>query len=208
MNVLIIDNRDSFTFNLVEACRTSGASVAVVRNSIAAEAAFERALAERAVLMLSPGPGGPKDAGCCLELIRLAKWRVPVIGICLGHQAIVEEAGGRVERAAAPCHGKVSRLTHGGEGIFAGLASPLIVGRYHSLCAPVANVPPRLRVDAELEGMAMAVSDDEAGQFGLQFHPESILTPTGDRLIAALLGAAGLWLEHFAAQRAALRAAE
>ncbi len=207
MNVLIIDNRDSFTFNLAEACRAAGAWVAVVRNSIPAEAAFERALAERAVLMLSPGPGGPDDAGCCLELVRLAKARVPLIGICLGHQAIVAESGGRVERAAAPCHGKASRLAHGGVGVFSGLASPLTVGRYHSLCTPLADVPRRLRVEAELEGMAMAISDEEAGQFGLQFHPESVLTPMGDRLIDGLLGAAERCLERFAAGREGRRAA-
>ena len=198
MNVLIIDNRDSFTFNLAEACRTAGASIAVVRNSITAEEALARALAERGVLMLSAGPGGPRDAGCCLDLIRIAKGRVPVIGICLGHQAIVEQAGGKVERASAPCHGKASRLTHGGAGMFVGLASPMMIGRYHSLCTPVVDVPHRLRVDAELDGMAMAVSDDQAGQYGLQFHPESILTPMGDRLIAGLLGATGRWLEHVA----------
>ncbi len=190
MNVLIIDNRDSFTFNLAEACRAAGAKVSVVRNSIAADAAFERALVERAVLMLSPGPGGPRDAGCCLELISLAKGRAPLIGICLGHQAIVTEAGGLVERATAAYHGKVSRLDHSGEGPFADLPSPLTVGRYHSLCTPVAGMPDRLRIDAELDGMAMAVRDDVAGQIGLQFHPESILTPLGDRMIAGLLRSA------------------
>lgn len=194
MNVLIIDNRDSFTFNLAEACRAAGGRVAVVRNTIPAGMAFERSLAEQAVLMLSPGPGGPRDAGCCLDLVRLAKGRVPLIGICLGHQAIVEEAGGRVERAAAPCHGKVSRLDHGGGGPFAGLPSPLTVGRYHSLCTPVDGIPDRLRVDAVLDGMAMAVRDDAAGQIGLQFHPESILTPLGDRLVAGLLRSAADFL--------------
>ena len=171
MNVLIIDNRDSFTFNLAEACRAAGAKVSVVRNSIAADAAYERALAERAVLMLSPGPGGPRDAGCCIDLIRLAKGRVPLIGICLGHQAIVAEAGGLVERATAACHGKVSRLDHSGNGPFADLPSPLTVGRYHSLCTPLAGMPGRLRVDAELNGMAMAVRDDSAGQIGCSSTP-------------------------------------
>ncbi len=187
MRILLIDNRDSFTFNLAEACRATGAKVEVVRNSIAAEEALERTLRFGAVLMLSPGPGEPKDAGCCMELTSLAAWRVPLIGICLGHQAIVEFAGGRVERAHEPCHGKSSAVDHDGEGPFAGLPSPIRVGRYHSLCTPLNHVPDRLRVHAALDGMAMAVCDEAAGQFGLQFHPESILTPMGDRLLGAVL---------------------
>lgn len=188
MNILLIDNRDSFTFNLAEAFRVSGATVEVVRNSICARQAFDRALESKAAIALSPGPGRPADAGCCLELVRLAKGRVPVIGICLGHQAIVEEAGGSVVRALQPHHGKCSSLRHQGSGPFAGLPSPLAVGRYHSLCTPVAELPARLTVDAELDGMAMAIRDDRAAQLGLQFHPESILTPRGDRLIDAMLG--------------------
>jgi anthranilate synthase/aminodeoxychorismate synthase-like glutamine amidotransferase len=187
MNVLLIDNRDSFTFNLAEAFGILGVQVEVVRNSIDAARAFDRALASEAAIVLSPGPGRPADAGCCLELVTRAKGRVPVIGICLGHQAIVEEAGGSVIRAPAPSHGKCSPLHHSGEGPFEGLASPLAVGRYHSLCTPLADLPDRFAVDAELEGMAMAIRDDEAGQLGLQFHPESILTPRGDRLVAAML---------------------
>jgi anthranilate synthase/aminodeoxychorismate synthase-like glutamine amidotransferase len=188
MNVLLIDNRDSFTFNLAEAFGILGVQVEVVRNSIDAARAFDRALASEAAIVLSPGPGRPADAGCCLELVTLAKGRAPVIGICLGHQAIVEEAGGSVIRAPSPSHGKCSPLHHAGEGPFEGLASPLAVGRYHSLCTPMAILPDRFAVDAELDGMAMAIRDDEAGQLGLQFHPESILTPKGDRLVAAMLG--------------------
>ncbi len=187
MNILLIDNRDSFTFNLMEAFRTAGGQVEVVRNSICAREAFERALASEAAIVLSPGPGRPANAGCCVELVKLAKERLPVIGICLGHQAIVEEAGGRVVRASAPCHGKCSTLHHSGSGPFDGLSSPLAIGRYQSLCTPVANPPRRFAVDAALDGMAMAIRDDAAGKLGLQFHPESILTPKGDRLIAAML---------------------
>ena len=188
MKILLIDNRDSFTFNLAEACRVAGAEVEVVRNSISADAALARALRFGAILMLSPGPGEPKDAGCCMDLVALAAGRVPLIGICLGHQAIVEFAGGRVERAHEPCHGKSSAVDHDGEGPFAGLPSPMRVGRYHSLCTPLNHVPDSLRVHAVLDGMAMAVCDEAAGQFGLQFHPESILTPMGDRLLGAMLG--------------------
>lgn len=191
MNILLIDNRDSFTFNLAEACRVAGADVRVVRNSIDAQQAFDRAVGMRAAIMLSPGPGTPSEAGCCLDLIRLAEACVPVIGICLGHQAIVEAAGGRVTRADAPCHGKCSALEHGGTGPFSGLPSPMRVGRYHSLCTPLDGLPARFTVDAALDGMAMAIRDDEAAQIGLQFHPESILTPLGDRLIAAMLDWAG-----------------
>jgi len=187
MKVLLIDNRDSFTFNLAEACRVAGAMVEVVRNSVAAEAALDRALTCGALIMLSPGPGGPREAGCCLELIALASGRVPLIGICLGHQAIVEAAGGSVVRAHEPCHGKSSLVEHDRRGPFGGLASPMRVGRYHSLCTPLNEVPEALRVHAVLDGMAMAVSDQAAGQFGLQFHPESILTPLGDRLLGAVL---------------------
>jgi anthranilate synthase/aminodeoxychorismate synthase-like glutamine amidotransferase len=187
MSILLIDNRDSFTFNLAEAFRVAGADVTVVRNSIDAASAMTRALAINAAILLSPGPGRPAEAGCCLELIRLAKARVPVIGICLGHQAIVEEAGGSVVRAPQPCHGKCSALNHAGTGPLAALRSPILAGRYHSLCTPVAGLPECFMVDAELDGMAMAIRNDADLQLGLQFHPESILTPQGDRLIAALI---------------------
>ena len=199
MNVLLVDNRDSFTFNLADACRTAGATVRVVRNSIGADEALRRAIDDAAILMLSPGPGRPEDAGCCLDLIELARGRVPLIGICLGHQAIVQQAGGTVCRADAPCHGKCSSIDHDGTDLFEGLPSPLGIGRYHSLCTPVSDLPERFRVEAELDGMAMAISDMEAGQFGLQFHPESILTPRGDRLIDRLLASADACRRRFAA---------
>ena len=187
MNVLLIDNRDSFTFNLAEACRVAGAGVEVVRNSIPAADALAYALRYDALIMLSPGPGGPREAGCCMELIARAAGRVPMIGICLGHQAIVEHHQGRVVRAHEPCHGKSSAVEHDGSGPFAGLPSPMRVGRYHSLCTPLNHIPERLRVHAVLDGMAMAVSNFDDGQFGLQFHPESILTPLGSRLVDGML---------------------
>ena len=187
MNVLLIDNRDSFTFNLAEACRVAGAKVEVVRNSMPAEVALAYAKRHAALIMLSPGPGGPTEAGCCMELIALAAGRVPVIGICLGHQAIVAHHGGQVVRAHEPCHGQSSAVAHDGAGPFAGLPSPMRVGRYHSLCTPVNDLPDQLRVHAMLDRMAMAVSNVEQGQYGLQFHPESILTPLGARLLDGLL---------------------
>ncbi|HEY0411886.1 MAG TPA: gamma-glutamyl-gamma-aminobutyrate hydrolase family protein [Allosphingosinicella sp.] len=185
-SVLLIDNLDSFTFNLVEAMQRLGAKVRVLRNSVAAAAALEAAQESGASIMLSPGPGTPRDAGCCLELIALAKGRVPLAGVCLGHQAIVLEGGGEVARAPEPVHGKASLLDHDGEGPFAGIQGPVQIGRYHSLCTR--NLPPRFRVHAEINGMAMAISDAGAIQVGLQFHPESILTPAGHRILANLIG--------------------
>ncbi|MBV9900761.1 MAG: gamma-glutamyl-gamma-aminobutyrate hydrolase family protein [Alphaproteobacteria bacterium] len=185
MNVLMIDNFDSLTFNLVEAMQRLGAKVRVLRNSVPAAAALAEADETRASILLSPGPGAPREAGCCLELIALAKGRVPLAGICLGHQAIVEQAGGLVERAPEPVHGKASLLSHDGEGPFAGIEGPVQIGRYHSLCTR--NLPVRFRVHAAIDGMAMAISDPAAKQSGLQFHPESILTPAGNRILRNLL---------------------
>lgn len=188
--VLVLDNFDSFTFNLVEAFQRLGAAVRVVRNTIAAAEALAMALETDAIVVLSPGPGTPREAGCLLDLVALAKTRVPVIGVCLGHQAIVEEGGGRVISAPEPVHGKSWRVEHNASGAFAGLPNPLMVGRYHSLTTT--NLPARFTVDALSAGdsLVMALSDLDARQVGLQFHPESILTPRGDRIIANLLG---LW---------------
>lgn len=179
--ILLIDNLDSFTFNLVESLARLGHEVRVRRSSMAAAAALAEAEAAGAIIMISPGPGAPKDAGCCLELIALAKGKVPVIGVCLGHQAIVEQARGTVARAPEPVHGKSMLLEHDGAGPFRGLPSPVRVGRYHSLCTR--DLPPRFTVHAASEGMAMAFSDPEALQLGLQFHPESILTTHGDTML-------------------------
>ena len=186
--VLLIDNLDSFTFNLVESLQRLGATVRVLRNSIPAADALAEAERTGAVIMLSPGPGAPKDAGCCLDLIALARGRVPVIGICLGHQAIAEECGGIVARSPDPVHGKATLMEHDGTGPFAGLPSPLRIGRYHSLCTR--DLPARFTVHGEVDGMAMAFSDPLARQTGLQFHPESILTTHGDAMLANLLSQA------------------
>ena len=184
-DVLLIDNLDSFSFNLVEAFERLGCNVQVLRNSVAAADALAIAEQKQALIVLSPGPGTPRHAGCCLELIGLAQGRVRLLGVCLGHQAMVEQAGGAVERASEPVHGKVSLLIHDQAGPLRGLESPLGVGRYHSLCTR--TVPDRFHVHAEIDGMAMAVSDARALQTGLQFHPESILTRYGDRILANVL---------------------
>ena len=186
--ILFIDNFDSFTFNLVEAFERLGCAVSVLRNSIEAADALARAEESGALIVLSPGPGKPRDAGCCLELIALAKGKVPLLGICLGHQAIVEEAGGLVTRAPEPVHGKTSLLDHDGQGPLRGLETPLGIGRYHSLCTR--DLPARFRIHAEIDGMAMAISDPEAKQTGLQFHPESILTLKGDAILRNVLESA------------------
>jgi anthranilate synthase component 2 len=184
-NVLMIDNHDSFTFNIVEALERLGASVRTVRNEIAASDALGQAQSSDALILISPGPGRPEDAGCCIDLIRLAKGKVPLFGVCLGQQAMVLEAGGEVVRASEAVHGKASLLEHDGQGPFVGLPNPLRIGRYHSLCTP--NPPERFRVHATIDGMAMAISDVEAKQIGVQFHPESVLTPVGQHLLGNVL---------------------
>lgn len=184
-SILLIDNFDSFTFNLVEAFERLGAAVRVVRNSIDPSRALEMSQEAEALIVLSPGPGRPEDAGCMLDLIGSALGRQPILGICLGHQAIVRQAGGPVEQAVEPVHGRSSILHHDGAGPFAGLVGPVAVGRYHSLCTRL--VPPRFRIHAAVDGMAMAISDAQARQVGLQFHPESILTPAGDHILANIL---------------------
>jgi anthranilate synthase/aminodeoxychorismate synthase-like glutamine amidotransferase len=183
--VLLVDNYDSFSFNLAEAFERLGCKVLAFRNSAPAEGLLELALKRQALIALSPGPGKPADAGCCLELVRRAKGKAPLLGVCLGHQAIVEDAGGTVGPAPRIVHGKASLLEHDQTGMFEGLVSPLRVGRYHSLCTM--DLPKRFHVHARLDGMAMAISDTKARQFGLQFHPESILTPHGDKILANIL---------------------
>ena len=184
-NVLMIDNHDSFTFNIVEALERLGASVRTVRNGIAAQEAFDQAIDSEAMILISPGPGRPEQAGCCIELIRLALGKVPLFGVCLGQQAMVLEAGGDVARASQAVHGKASLLDHDGSGPFAGLPNPIKIGRYHSLATP--NPPARFRVHGAIDGMAMAISDRAAKQVGVQFHPESVLSPTGQRMLANVL---------------------
>ena len=184
-NVLMIDNHDSFTFNIVEALERLGANVRTVRNEIAAEDALQQAQDADAIILISPGPGRPEEAGCSMDLVRLVKGKVPLFGVCLGHQAMVLEAGGGVVRAPEPVHGKASLLNHDATGPFAGVPNPIKIGRYHSLCTP--NPPARFHVHAAIDGMAMAISDAAAKQVGVQFHPESVLTPGGQQILANVL---------------------
>jgi anthranilate synthase/aminodeoxychorismate synthase-like glutamine amidotransferase len=183
--VLLIDNFDSFTFNLVESFERLGCNVITVRNTISVPAAIAMAEEMCALIVLSPGPGRPEDSGCCIELIAAAKGSLSLLGICLGHQAILQEAGGKVETLGQPVHGKASVLEHDGAGPFAGLTRAIAVGRYHSLGAQ--KPPKRFRVHASSDGIAMAISDCRARQVGLQFHPESVLTPEGDHILRNVL---------------------
>ena len=184
--LLLIDNYDSFTYNLVQAFLVLGADVQVVRNDhITVDAALAAAPSH---LCISPGPGTPGDAGVSMDLIRAFAGRVPVFGVCLGHQSLVEAFGGRVVRNHRLMHGKTSRVTHDGRGLFAGLPNPVDVGRYHSLVAERASLPPELEVTAwTAEGEIMGVRHRSLPVEGVQFHPESVLTPEGPKLMANFL---------------------
>jgi len=186
MRMLLIDNYDSFTYNLVQAFAAQGAEVLVYRNdAITVDAALRL---EPTHLVISPGPGRPEDAGVSLDMIGAFAGRVPVLGVCLGHQSLVHHFGGAVVRAPRLMHGKTSMATHDGRTIFAGLPQPVEVGRYHSLCAEPASLPDELVVTAETDrGEIMGVRHRELPLEGVQFHPESVLTPDGDRLMANFL---------------------
>ena len=184
--LLLIDNYDSFTYNLVQAFLVLGAEVSVYRNdALSPEAALALAPSH---LCISPGPGTPGDAGISMEMIRTFAGRIPVLGVCLGHQSIVEVFGGKVVRAGRLMHGKTSLVQHDARTVFAGLPQPCEVGRYHSLIAAPASVPPELEVSARTaEGEIMAVRHRALSVEGVQFHPESILTPHGPTLLGNFL---------------------
>jgi anthranilate synthase/aminodeoxychorismate synthase-like glutamine amidotransferase len=177
--ILLVDNYDSFTYNLAHLFEELGAEVTVLRND-AVDPGSARALAPTH-LVVSPGPGRPEQAGATLELVRELAPEVPTLGVCLGHQAIVQAFGGEIGQAKRLVHGKASSVEHDGRGIFAGLPSPLEAGRYHSLSA--SSVPDVLEVSATTEdGEVMAVRHRELRVDGIQFHPESVLTPLGSEL--------------------------
>ncbi len=187
--VLLIDNYDSFTFNLVQALRALGAEVLVHRND-ALEAAGARDLAPTH-LVVSPGPGTPERAGLSMPLIAAFLEQVPILGVCLGHQAIGAVLGGRVVRALRPVHGKHSRVFHDGQGLFRRLPNPFDAGRYHSLCVAEEALPRELEISAwTAEGEIMGLRHRRFPVEGVQFHPESVLTPHGQRILEAFLGLA------------------
>jgi anthranilate synthase/aminodeoxychorismate synthase-like glutamine amidotransferase len=191
MRVLLVDNYDSFTYNLYQYLGELGAEVEVVRNdALSADAALATGC-ER--IVISPGPGDPDQAGISLELVRKAAGRVPLLGVCLGHQALGQAFGGRVVRAPKLMHGKTSPIHHDARGVFAGLPTPFTATRYHSLVVERASVPRCLEVSAwTADGVVMGLRHREHSLEGVQFHPESILTTEGRRLLRNFLeGPAG-----------------
>jgi anthranilate synthase component 2/para-aminobenzoate synthetase component 2 len=190
LRLLLIDNYDSFTYNLVQACLVLGAEVIVHRNDAIGVEEAERIAPTH--LCISPGPGTPRQAGVSMAMIGHFAGRIPVLGVCLGHQSIAEVFGGHVVRAPRLMHGKTSTITHDGRGVFAGVASPCEVGRYHSLIADPATLPPVLEVTARTErGEIMGLRHRELQVEGVQFHPESVLTPDGPAMLQNFLGFKG-----------------
>jgi anthranilate synthase/aminodeoxychorismate synthase-like glutamine amidotransferase len=202
VRLLLIDNYDSFTYNLVQAFLVLGAQVEVHRNDqITVEEAQRLAPTH---LCISPGPGTPHDAGVSMPMISAFAGLLPVLGVCLGHQSIVEVFGGQVVRAGRLMHGKTSPLIHDGKTLFAGLPQPCEVGRYHSLIAAPASLPPTLEVSGRTpEGEIMGVRHRTLMVEGVQFHPESILTPQGPQLLKSFLAQAGGERQHRGASHAA-----
>ncbi|WP_298776247.1 aminodeoxychorismate/anthranilate synthase component II [uncultured Shewanella sp.] len=187
MKIYLLDNFDSFTYNLVDQFRTLGNEVIIYRNDVDAQFIADKLLNdnEQSVLVLSPGPGAPVDAGSMMQLIALLEGKVPMLGICLGHQALIEHYGGKIERANEVVHGKASPTFHQGKAIFTGLPSPLPVARYHSLVAT--QVPACLNIIATTQAMPMAILHEAHRAVGFQFHPESILTTLGSQLLTQTL---------------------
>ena len=187
--VLFIDNFDSFTYNLVDDFCKRDCLAKVYRADTDLEE-LKQLADEFApdLLVISPGPGTPDTAGVSLSAAGYFKDKLPIFGVCLGHQVIVQYFGGKISHAPVPMHGKPSRVTHNQEGIFAGVENPLQAGRYHSLC--VSELPDCLERTAEFEGIIMGVRHKKLPIFGVQFHPESILTPAGGRIIENVLSIA------------------
>jgi len=184
--VTLIDNYDSFTFNLVHYLGELGAEVSVWRND---EITVADTLASRPdAIVLSPGPCTPNEAGVCLDLVRSASETTPMLGVCLGHQAIGQAFGGDIVRAPAPMHGKVSRISHRARGLFRGLNGPFQATRYHSLIIERASTPSELEITAESDdGLVMGVEHRDRPVFGVQFHPESIASEHGRQILRNFL---------------------
>ena len=182
VRLLLIDNYDSFTYNLVQGFEYLGAEVLVYRND---EITVDEALSKKpSHLVVSPGPGRPEQAGVSMSMVRAFAGRVPILGVCLGHQSVIAEFGGEIVSAKTLMHGKTSHIDHDCQHLFAGLENPLEVGRYHSLAASTAGLPDVLVVTAQTEdGEIMAVRHKSLPINGVQFHPESVLTPQGDALM-------------------------
>jgi anthranilate synthase/aminodeoxychorismate synthase-like glutamine amidotransferase len=189
--ILLIDNYDSFVHNLARYLRRLGRETLVVRND--AMTPDEVAGLRPEAIILSPGPCTPNEAGCSLDLVRRLAGAIPMLGVCLGHQTIAAALGGKIVRAPQPMHGRTSQIEHNGRGVFAGLATPLTVGRYHSLVVEEASLPRELEVTARSDAdMIMALAHRRWPIFGVQFHPESILTEGGYTILGNFLGLSGV----------------
>jgi para-aminobenzoate synthetase component 2 len=186
VKVLFIDNFDSFTYNLVDDFCKRGCQAKVYRADTPIEE-LKQLVEEFSpeLLVISPGPGTPDTAGISLAAVDYFKDKLPILGVCLGHQVIGQYFGGKIGHAPEPVHGKPSRVTHNEKGIFEGVENPLQAGRYHSLC--VLNMPQCLERTAEFEGIVMGLEHKELPIYGVQFHPESILTPAGGKIIENIL---------------------
>ena len=182
--IFLLDNYDSFTFNLYQALRALGEEVVVARNDKITVDEIEAMRPSLERIVVSPGPCTPAEAGIAVPLIRRFAGRVPILGVCLGHQAVGAAFGGRIVRAPSLMHGKTSPIDHREVGVFAGLPNPFIATRYHSLIVERATLPPVLEVTAETDGLIMGMRHRELDVEGVQFHPESILTLAGNDLLA------------------------
>jgi anthranilate synthase/aminodeoxychorismate synthase-like glutamine amidotransferase len=190
MTVLVVDHYDSFVYNLVQLVESFGVPTEVVRSD--AEPPEALVGREPAGVILSPGPGRPEDAGCFVDLLGSLPDATPVLGVCLGHQALGAAFGAEIERAPEPVHGKTSAIRHDGTGLFEGVPDPFEAGRYHSLVIPASAVPAELEVIAATDdGLVMGVRHRTLPRFGVQFHPESILTPEGPRIVENFLALTG-----------------
>ena len=189
--VFVIDNFDSFTYNLVQYLGELGARVIVRRNNEVT--VDEIAALNPSRIVISPGPGRPEQAGVTVDAIRQLGPRIPILGVCLGHQAIGLAFGGKVVRASVPMHGKTSAITHDQRGVFAGVANPFEAARYHSLVVERASMPPELEIAARTqdEGVVMGLRHREYPVHGVQFHPESIMTRQGIRMLENFLAVEG-----------------
>jgi anthranilate synthase component 2 len=189
--ILLLDNYDSFTFNLYQALSQLGADVEVRRNDAIGVDEIARMLPGLEGIVISPGPCTPAEAGISVPLVRHLAGAVPILGVCLGHQAVGAAFGATIVRAPRLMHGKTSQIMHNGDGLFAGLPNPFQATRYHSLVVERRSLPPELEITAEADGLIMGLRHRRLPVAGVQFHPESILTPAGNDLLANFLGRGG-----------------